>query len=266
MGKATGPRTAKGRARSSQNAAKHWITSGRILKTEQRDAAILRGGFVEDFKPQGTIENEMIDDLVFNRLIKRRIDSAFTREFSKANMEKLLSAMEKSERSLTHYFHRYGDEVGALGREWKKGERLCPEECVQSLEALGFEIAGRGPKPEDLLELRRIYGNEPSGYGALLMNLFLPITGKLSADDNAETNDAMRKEEILRELQYEIERQKQREDIVADLEKVDLSSPVQEPSGPALGTLLRYRAANTREFSTLLASLRSIRRLRGGKA
>ena len=98
MGKSTGPRTAKGRARSSQNAAKHWIESRRILPEEQDEAAILRSGFDADFKPEGLIEQEIIDDLVFNRLHKRRIDSACTREFSKAIVEKTIELRENNER------------------------------------------------------------------------------------------------------------------------------------------------------------------------
>ena len=81
----------KGKARSSQNAAKHWIESRRILPEEQEEAAILRNGFEEDFKPDGLIEHEIIDDLVLNRLHKRRIDIATTREFSKATVEKAIA-------------------------------------------------------------------------------------------------------------------------------------------------------------------------------
>ncbi len=88
MGKSTGPRTASGKARSSRNAAKHWIESGRILPEEQKEAAILRSGLADDFNPESTIENEILDDMTVNRLIKRRIDMAFTREFSKAANQK----------------------------------------------------------------------------------------------------------------------------------------------------------------------------------
>lgn len=98
MSKSTGPRTPKGKSRSSRNAAKHWIEAGRILPDEQQDAAVLRYGFEEDFKPQGLMEEEVIDDLVFNRLIKRRIDIAFTREFSKASIETIIKEMELRER------------------------------------------------------------------------------------------------------------------------------------------------------------------------
>ena len=88
MQKSTGPRTPRGKARSSQNAAKHWIESRRILPEELEEAAILRSGFEEDLKPEGVIEQEIIDDFALNRLLRRRIDMAFTREFSRATIEK----------------------------------------------------------------------------------------------------------------------------------------------------------------------------------
>ena len=91
MSKSTGPRTPKGKARSSQNAAKHWIESRRILPEEQGEAAVLRGGFEADFKPESLIEHEIIDDLVFNRLHKRRIDIVMTRDFQKQPSKKRLS-------------------------------------------------------------------------------------------------------------------------------------------------------------------------------
>ena len=96
MSKSTGPRTPKGKARSSQNAAKHWIEAGRILPEEQQDAAVLRRGLEDDF----------VDDLVFNRLIKRRIDIAFTREFSKASIETIIKEMELRERPVIQYWLR----------------------------------------------------------------------------------------------------------------------------------------------------------------
>jgi hypothetical protein len=59
MVKSTGPRTPRGKARSSLNAAKHWIECRRILPDEREQAAILRRGFEIDFKPEGLIEHEI---------------------------------------------------------------------------------------------------------------------------------------------------------------------------------------------------------------
>jgi len=69
MSSATGPRTPRGKSRSSQNAAKHWIESGRILPSEQDEARALHRGLVEYVEPSG-IENEIVNDLVFN-IIRR---------------------------------------------------------------------------------------------------------------------------------------------------------------------------------------------------
>ena len=103
MGNSTGPRTARGKARASQNAAKHWIESGRILAEEQQEAAILRNGFTGDFKPQSLIEQEIIDDLTMNRLVKRRIDISFTRQFRKAVVEQTVRLLDIAERSAKQF-------------------------------------------------------------------------------------------------------------------------------------------------------------------
>jgi hypothetical protein len=124
MSKSTGPRTPRGKARSSKNAAKHWIEAGRILPDEQQDAAVLRSAFEEDFKPQGLIEEEIIDDLVFNRLIKRRIDIAFTREFSKASIETTIKEMDRRERPATQYWLRVAGLWNDYRTEREGAERL----------------------------------------------------------------------------------------------------------------------------------------------
>jgi hypothetical protein len=58
----SGPKTRNGKLRSSRNSAKHWIESHRILPHEENDAAILRSGLIADFKPQGLLELEVIED------------------------------------------------------------------------------------------------------------------------------------------------------------------------------------------------------------
>src|SRR5579863_2887359 len=147
MGKSTGPRTPRGKARSSRNAAKHWIEPGRILPDEQKEAATLRSGFTDHLKPDGFIENEVIDDLTLNRLIKRRIDIAFTREFSKAAIEKTIRLVENNERSATHYWLRAAGVAGTYPAHQELPERLRPELCITALEALEHRISDRGPQP-----------------------------------------------------------------------------------------------------------------------
>lgn len=262
MGKSSGPRTPKGKARASQNAAKHWIESGRILEQEQRDAAILRTGLVESLQPSSLIEYEVIDDLIQNRLIRRRIDIAFTREFSKATLEKAISFLDNEEHSLAHYYQRATDKMGILGADWEKGEPLRPDACAQFLETIRDRIRDRGPQPDDLIALRQIYGNRATGYGASVMNRFLPTMTEPSAEGAAKTTDEEeRKKSILEALEYEIGRQKLRAELTTDRDKLEFLSPGQGPLDPMRETFLRYRAANTREFKDLLDSFERIRRL-----
>ena len=266
MGNSTGPRTPRGKARSSQNAAKHWIESGRILPAEQKEAAILRSGFEEDFKPQGPIEHEIVDDLVFNRLHKRRIDIVFTREFSKATIEKAVELRENSERPIARYWLRL---AGVLGRHSAEpAGRLNPSGCIQALQVLMKQIRDRGPQPGDLEQLRVCYGDQPTEQAAHLMYLLARVAADHTAQNKApqKTCQDELKQEVLDALQTEIEQQKESEELAGDLLAIECASDLQEPPRPALETLLRYRAANTREFKDLLDSLERIRRLRRSAA
>jgi hypothetical protein len=267
MGKSTGPRTPRGKARSSQNAAKHWVVSGRILPGEQKEAAILRSEFAEDFKPQGKVENELIDDLTFNRLIRRRIDIAFTRGYSKAAVEKERKLHENYERSATHFWLR-----AAGRRDWpqrEQGERVRPELCIAALENLKRQIGDHGPQPQIEADLRCIYGDQPTEHAALAMYELTPAVKKKQTvqDGTAETADEKdRKDSLLDTLETEIEMQKGLEKLENDLEAIEGAWDLQEPPDPTLDILLRYRASNTREFKLLLDSLQRVRSLRRSAA
>lgn len=268
MGKSTGPHTPRGKARSSKNAAKHWIESGRILPEEQKDAAVLRSGFTEDFKPQGSIETEVIDDLTLNRLVKRRIDMAFTREFSKASFEKTIKLLENHEHSAMQYWLRISNSWGRYRAEGEQAERLRPDLCISCLEGLKRRIGERGPQPEDLEILRAYYGDQPTEHAALAMHLLVPVaeTQTVHGKTPQATGQGDLKKDILEVLQTEIELLKNRQQLAGNISAIESASDLQEPPRPALETLLRYRAANTREFKDLLNSLACIRRLRGSAA
>jgi hypothetical protein len=254
MAKSTGPRTPRGKKRSSQNAAKHWIESGRILPSEQEDAGFLRHGFMEDFNTEGLAENEVIDDLVLNRLIRRRIEVAFTREFSKASAVKDLNWLDNHEGTAIQYWSRLRQVYP------EHGARLRPDLCISGLEEVRRRIEERGPQPEiDLPTLRRIYGGEPTENAALLMVELEEIADEHPTEKREQ---AERKKSILAVIDEEIQRQKQRLKVATGLEAIEFASDIQEPATPALETLLRYRAANTREFRDLLDTFGRIRRLR----
>jgi hypothetical protein len=247
---ATGPRTLRGKARSSQNAAKHWIQSRRILPEEQEDAALLRSGFEEDFKPQGLSEQEIIDDLVFNRLHKRRIDVVFTREYSKATIEKTIEL--STERPLEQY-------LGSLlsGHSAEPAECSHPEVITYVLGDLIRGISGRGPQAEHLTILRGIYGDQPTASIAMAMNMIAEYQN-VQTESRREVLQAL----ILDALQAEIPIQKFQQMLARDHLAVEFPWEFREPPRDVLETLYRYRAGNTREFNNLLDSLERVRRLR----
>jgi hypothetical protein len=261
MSKSTGPRTPKGKARSSQNAAKHWIESRRILQEEQGEAAALRSGFEEDFKPEGLIEHEIIDDLVFNRLHKRRIDIVMTREFSKATIEKAIELRENNERPAARYWLRLASVLGRYSFE--PAQRARPDLCIWALEQLIKRIGERGPDPEDLELLRIVYGDQPTEHAALTMHMLADAKAVQTQKDGAAVTTLQElRESILKILQTEIEVQTNRLELANYLIAIEGATDLREPTRNTLETLQRYRTANMREFTHLMDSLERIRRLR----
>jgi hypothetical protein len=258
MGKATGTRTLKGKARASENAVKHWIESGRILPSEQKDAEVLRDGLRECFNPVGLAENEVVDDMLINRLIRRRIDLAFTQEYSKASAVKRQTWLDNHDRTAIRLF--LGSSFSRGRRRGEKDARLRPDLCIPSLEVLRSQIKDRGPQPKrDLQTLFRIFGDEPTEYAALVMNELAQI----AVDDVTDPSDQEElKKSILEAIGKEIARQKLRLELTRELDDIAFASDIQEPDAPTRETLLRYRAANTREFKDLVGALELIRRLR----
>ena len=230
-----GAGTSKGKSRSSRNAARHWIEAGRILPDERQDAAVLDCGFEEDFKPQGLMEEEVIDDLVFNRLIKRRIDIAFTREFSKASIETTIKEIELRERSVIQYRLRIAQLSNHYPIEGGGAERLSPSACISALRGLQGRIRDRGVQPQDLEMIRAAYGDQPTENAAVAMYQLLAVAvkKKIEQDEAVETKeDPGSKKEILETLKTEIQQQELREDLAQRMMAIEGASDIQEPRGP----------------------------------
>lgn len=73
----TGPRTAEGKARVSQNARAHGFTAQTLLVSEEDKPAFdaLRSGLIEDTRPEGALENEIFRRLLAHAWNLRRIES-----------------------------------------------------------------------------------------------------------------------------------------------------------------------------------------------
>ena len=231
-----------------------------------KEAAILRSGFTEDFNPEGSIENEIIDDLVFNRLIKRRIDIAFTREFSKASIETSIKEMERDERSDTQYWLR----IAGLSNEYRMmgngPSAYGLPHAFLALKNYSAESTNVGSSPRTWRCFARLTATSPAN-AAIAMYARSRVGSRPNKTDGLGPKDeAALKKDILETLETEIQQQGLREEHAKRISEIENSSDIQEPPPLALATLLRYRAANTREFKDLLDILERTRRLRRNAA
>jgi hypothetical protein len=264
----TGPRTPRGKARSSQNAGKHWCQSGRILAEEQQEASILRSGFEKGLAPQSLIEQELVDDLAMNRLLRRRIDMAFVREFNTAMSEKTIELRENRDRSIARYYLRLANGGGDSADSTELAERLRSDYCISALQGLVRRIDDRGPKAEDLDQLHAIYGDQPTEFGAAAMRLLTEATAA-QAEKGEAVVDTGRKElqkKILDVLQAEIKRQANRKELEIVQSATKFASDFQEPFHHSLETYLRYLTANTKGLNNILDTFERVRRLHGSSA
>jgi hypothetical protein len=90
---------------------------------------------------------------------------------------------------------------------------------------------------------------------------------RIEDGETAETKeDPDSKKKMLETIETEIQQQELREDLAQRMMAIESATDIQEPPSPTLELLLRYRAANTREFNNLLDSLERFRRLRQNAA
>jgi uncharacterized protein YlxW (UPF0749 family) len=100
------------------------------------------------------------------------------------------------------------------------------------------------------------------------MKLLVPVAEARTAQNETPQTSGQPdlKTEILEVLQAEIELQQERERLATEVSEIESALDLREPPRPALEMLLRYRAANAREFKDLLDNLERIRRLRRSSA
>jgi hypothetical protein len=202
-------------------------------------------------------------------VIKRRIDEAFTREFEKAAFEKTIRLQEKIQHSATQYFLRNTKSRNMNWATPEQAERVRPAICISGLESLKRQIIKGGPDPQDLEDLRQLYGDQPTENAAVAMYQLqlLQFNTKQAVDGGTGTfKEKEFKRSILKTLDDEIELQRSLQEVEAKFIAGEIAWSSQEPPRTELETLLRYRAANVRELKELLDCFERIRRLRGAAA
>ena len=70
----TGPRTANGKRRSSQNARKHALSAQKLMPVECELVDVLADGICEEFRLDGTLASVIGYDLAQNEIYKGRVE------------------------------------------------------------------------------------------------------------------------------------------------------------------------------------------------
>jgi len=141
----TGPRTARGKAASSQNAIKHGLTASKpvVLAGEESDYEKFRKSLWMECEPEGTPEEDLFDNLVHASWKMRRIRRIEDKIESSADGEAILDPkLESDLTTLARHFARAERSYHRSLNQLKQlqTERMCrwqlPEEQAECLAAL----------------------------------------------------------------------------------------------------------------------------------
>ncbi len=271
--RATGPQTPEGKQRSKYNALKHGIFSNvLLLKGESRAQyeSLLRGLW-EDYQPQGTLEEILVEKLAMILWRHRRLVTAETAEIRKS-----VAFLEWDE---TNQQQREAEATQSLDCAFEGGliqkiqNPRVLERCLELLTELREGIEADGfDRERDCEILRKIYGREEDwshetlsySYGNWL------VTSQATEEERQRegyASPAQCKKSILEEIDNEIPRlkrhQKTRASIESERSKLEkLRRSV--PDSPGLDRLLRYEATLERNFDRTLSQLERLQRMRLG--
>jgi hypothetical protein len=160
-----GPRTAHGKARSSQNSSKHKIFVAHVLPEEEKDAILLFTQIRKELRLNGPLELRIGRDLVQNELESRRIERFAAQQSLKAQH---LADLSEGPLLCKSPFRR----PVPAEKECQPGyrSRLSPGFCATNLRVFKNHIESFGPQPDkDLDFLASIYGDEITRFGELIV-------------------------------------------------------------------------------------------------
>jgi hypothetical protein len=264
--RSTGPRTPQGKRRSARNASKHKILVGRILPEEAKAAECIWEELVKDLNPRGMLAQEIVLDLVLNRIQRRRINNYGITEIVKAREHCLDNFVNTLDQDLAEPWLRLMD-TRSLDSVVRK--RLTPEACIDVLGRLRADVQERGPSPEeDIQVLGCVYGQESTALGALIVVCYQLIkAGHYERDERDEKRKVeyeQFRDKILKALETEIQFHRDRVERKTTMVEAESSAHVMVPSPSIAEAIQRYYAANAREFSRLLDDLERVHRLQKG--
>jgi hypothetical protein len=270
----TGPRTAQGREKSKRNAVGHGIFSNAVLLKDEPRAeydALLRG-LRQDLRPEGTLENLLVEKLSVISWRHRRLIVAETSEIRKS-IEFLDWDEEQRQTERANQISEYSIEyAGGLIRRIDNPKVL--ERCLELLMELKDGIEAHG---FDLIYSRgftKLYGG--SSNQNWQENLYDSCQSwskiaKLSAEDRKGGGFPSPEECVdifVGEMEKEISRLQQHKKARRSIESVRMKFEAlgrSVPEAHQLDRLLRYEASLERGFDRTLSQLERLQRMRLGQ-
>jgi hypothetical protein len=246
---ATGPRTQLGKERSKHNALKHGVFSNIIvLKGESRmEFDSLLNGFREDYQPEGTLEEILVEKLAMILWRQRRVLIAEGAEIRK------------------------GADLFEPALIDRIGDPQVRKKCLLMLDELQRRTSAPGFCPVlDEPELRELYG-ETSKISPRknLYEIYQRVSSIFETSGEDPSTRQACKFIIGKEIQTERDRLRnfQKEHAVIAEEQLKFEKLRQYvPDHPRAERLLRYEASLERNFDRALNQLERAQRIRKGQA
>jgi hypothetical protein len=272
--KGGGPRTKRGKQKSSHNAIKQGIFSRVVLLRGESRAEYksLLEGFRADRKPQGELEDQLVDELVMNRWRKRRVIIAEGAEIRKATEFLRWDEMHR-QHDETLDLLRVALESRSLIHRITKPEILT--KCLSMLKKLEQSIDENGFDEEnDRVILDRLYeDSDPDTLEGTIKDshshwLNLARSHASGGDQNELTSPEQCKNNFLKDLKHETRRLKayRSEQALTESRKMEVEAlRGNVPDSPQLERSLRYETTLDRAFDRTLNQLERIQRARKGQ-
>jgi hypothetical protein len=146
--------TVNRKSRSRYNASTHQIFAKRVLPHEEKLAASFYSAYQRDLQSEGTLEQQLIGDLVMNRLRKHRIDQYEAHQFTMARIR-----FDKEREDRLDRREARGTLLVAVPRQMRgvgEHDRMPPGHCISMLRVLKDGVQRNGPRFDALRMLERI--------------------------------------------------------------------------------------------------------------
>ena len=268
-----GPRTRQGKERSKHNALKHGVFSKQVVLPDESDAEFhaLLDGLRNDFQPEGTLEDVLVEKLAALFWRNRRLIIAESAEIQKG-VKFLAWDKEQRQQETAHSTSGIMIHIGGIVR--RISNPILLQRSLDLLEKLRRNLGDNGfDQEKDMSILIQLYGSNPDRWAETLLDFYSLFSYSAGLPEDVRQQKGLSSPEeyknfVIGRIWDEIERlngyKRARARIESSRMKLEaLSRNV--PDAPQLDRLLRYETAISREIDRTLNQLERLQRMRRGQ-